>query len=435
VAGHGAQGRGAIALGDPAQLVGGVACRRHIADRQQDLDLSVQQLGPPEPLGGHGDDPADRRRGRVGPALSQPQQGQPWLRLQAPAAGLPVGVLRRREVPQGPVELRLLVEGGAGGIAVGTLRESLSCPSSLLGRLRPGPVQVQDLGPVNQALAGEGDQVRLLVAPGRQRGSPFVGAAPLQDLLAGIDHRAVHRPGDGGRQLAGHDRHHRLVQQHQALTHPGRSHRGAALDAQRERDQVTIGNAPADRDGTGRCLARAHRITGHRLPQGDRQQEIAVLGALLLVLQEAVGAGEPATGLRQLPLVDQVKGQPESAPRGPPPIAALGVELLGALQRPQAVLDLAEEIGGGRQQLQILPCQGGRSVGQRQRGIGLGPRPPPSSLAPPHQLSTTAHRALTSPAGAGSDLGSVASPVAEAHRRSWPQTMRSGRGDDTRRAP
>ena len=59
-------------------------------------------------------------------------------------------------------------------------------------------------------------------------------------------------------------------------------------------------------------------ITGHRLPHGDRQQEIAVLGALLLVLQEAVGAGEPATGLRQLPLVDQVKGQPESAPRGPP---------------------------------------------------------------------------------------------------------------------
>lgn len=84
-----------------------------------------------------------------------------------------------------------------------------------------------------------------------------------------------------------------------------------------------------------------------------------MLGALLLMLEESVGPGEPAIGLRQLPLVDQVEGQPESAPSGPPKIAALGMELLGALQRSQAVLDPTEELRGGRQQLQVLGGQGG----------------------------------------------------------------------------
>jgi hypothetical protein len=58
---------------------------------------------------------------------------------------------------------------------------------------------------------------------------------------------------------------------------------------------------------------------------------------LLLVLQQPVGPGQPAAGLRELSPVDQAEGQPERAPCGPPEVAALGVELLGALQRPQAV--------------------------------------------------------------------------------------------------
>jgi hypothetical protein len=92
----------------------------------------------------------------------------------------------------------------------------------------------------------------------------------------------------------------------------------------------------------------------------DREQQVAALGAVgRLVLQEPVGAREPAAGLRQLSPAAQVEGQPERAPRGPPTIATLGVKLLCALQRLQAVLDAAEEIGGGRQQLQVLWGQGG----------------------------------------------------------------------------
>jgi hypothetical protein len=106
-------------------------------------------------------------------------------------------------------------------------------------------------------------------------------------------------------------------------------------------------------------------IAGHHLVQRDRNHQVAVLGAFRLLLQQAVAPGEPAAGLRELPLVDQVEDQPEGVPRGPPAIATLGVELVGALQRPQTVLDPADEVRRGRQQLQILPGQGGRPVGQR----------------------------------------------------------------------
>jgi hypothetical protein len=143
--------------------------------------------------------------------------------------------------------------------------------------------------------------------------------------------------------------------------------------------------------------------------QRDREQQVAALGALPLVLQQAVGPGEPTTGLRQLPLVDQVERQPERAPRGPPRIAALGMQLLRALQRPQAILDTAEEIRRGRQQLQILRCQGGRPVGQRQRGVGVRPRQPSGSLAAPRKLTIPAHRAPLQPVPAP-HLGSVARP-------------------------
>jgi hypothetical protein len=55
--------------------------------------------------------------------------------------------------------------------------EPLERALGLLDRFQPCPVQVQKLGAVDQALAGEGDHVRLRTAPGRQRGGPFGGTA------------------------------------------------------------------------------------------------------------------------------------------------------------------------------------------------------------------------------------------------------------------
>ncbi|HET6815200.1 MAG TPA: hypothetical protein VFJ69_14560 [Actinomycetota bacterium] len=87
-----------------------------------------------------------------------------------------------------------------------------------------------------------------------------------------------------------------------------------AGDRSRSRERPTklallVGDAPADRGCLGRRPPRSRVVTGHNLPEG--------------------------------------------APGGPPEVAALGMELLGALEGRQAVLHTAEEIRGGRQQLQV----------------------------------------------------------------------------------
>jgi hypothetical protein len=149
-------------------------------------------------------------------------------------------------------------------------------------------------------------------------------------------------------------------------------------------------------------------VTGHHLLEGDRDEQVAALGAFLLMLQQTVGPGQPSAGLRQLPLVDQVERQPERAPCGPPEIAVLGMEPLGAPQGPQAVLQVAEEIGGGRQQLQVLTGQRGRAVGERQGGLGVGPRQPAGGLAATDELAIPDHPCSPPEPSPDPDPGSVA---------------------------
>jgi hypothetical protein len=94
-------------------------------------------------------------------------------------------------------------------------------------------------------------------------------------------------------------------------------------------------------------LHRLHPLRG-LLGELARSRRVRRLEAVLrLVLHEPVGPGEPTAGLRQLPLAPQVECQPERAPRGPPGLPGLGMQLLGALQRPQAVLDPADPAGAG----------------------------------------------------------------------------------------
>jgi hypothetical protein len=49
---------------------------------------------------------------------------------------------------------------------------------------------------------------------------------------------------------------------------------------------------------------------------------------------QKLGAGEPAACLSDVSPGAEVERQPERAPRGPPEIAALGMPLVRALQRP-----------------------------------------------------------------------------------------------------
>jgi hypothetical protein len=272
VVGRRAQGWCAVGADDLHQLGGGVPGRLDLAGAEHDLDLGGEQLEAPELVGRLGQGPADRRRRRIGPALCQPQQRQSGLRLAAPPAGLLVGVLRRRGLPQDPVGLGLLVAGVAGGERVGAVSEPLERALGLLDRLHPCPVQVQKLGAVDQTLAGEGDHVRLLAPPCRQRLGPLLSAAQLGDLMAELDHAAVDGAGDDGRQLAGHDRHHGLVDQGKPLMHLALVDEGAALQVPREGDQVGVTGANADHGRLCRGGPPGRVVTRRELVECDRNQ-------------------------------------------------------------------------------------------------------------------------------------------------------------------
>jgi hypothetical protein len=84
-------------------------------------------------------------------------------------------------------------------------------------------MQLHDLGAVHQALATEGDQIRLGRTPVRQRRRPLPGAAQIEDLLARLDHGAVDDPRNDWRHFAGLDGDHDLIQQRH--TRGGLTHR------------------------------------------------------------------------------------------------------------------------------------------------------------------------------------------------------------------
>ena len=220
---HRAQDVGVERLRQLSQLIAGASGLLDISDRQHDLEMRRQEPGASQPIAGRARQPADRRTRGVGASLRQPQERESWLRLASPFARGVIGVLRLRKLAAQAMDLGLLIERGAGRLALGALG-TLTGAAGFGQRVRPRSLQLQDLGTMHEAGAGKRDHVRLLLAHARERGRPFASAAQGIDLPAGVDHAAVHQPGHDRRQLVRDDSEHRLVQALQAgeRRRPGR---------------------------------------------------------------------------------------------------------------------------------------------------------------------------------------------------------------------
>ena len=81
--------------------------------------------------------------------------------------------------------------------------EPLAGELCLAHRLRPLAGELQDLGPVHQALAAVEHQLGLRRAPPAQRGRPLADPAQVEDLVAGLDDGAVDDPARDRPDLAG----------------------------------------------------------------------------------------------------------------------------------------------------------------------------------------------------------------------------------------
>ena len=103
--------------------------------------------------------PADRRERRVALPLREPKLREAGLRLPAEPARLAVRLLGRVELAAQPQELGLAVVARCPPRGSCVSIEPLARAPRLLERVRPRAAELQDLRAMDEAAAGEGDEI------------------------------------------------------------------------------------------------------------------------------------------------------------------------------------------------------------------------------------------------------------------------------------
>src|SRR5262249_25477928 len=183
-------------------------------------------------------DAADGARRGVPLSLSQAQARQPRLRLHSGAAGVAIGSLGQSEFPAQPMNLGLLVIRTACRLALDVAHATLHRAASLLDRFRPRTADLQDLGPVDEAVPGKHAELVMSVAPIGESRSPLADAVERVDPVAARDSGAIDDARHDRRELAGGGGHHRLVHQRKAAIEQALAEQRAALQIARESYEV-----------------------------------------------------------------------------------------------------------------------------------------------------------------------------------------------------
>ena len=243
---EGAQHRALVAGNDLLELVTRTTGGLDVPRREHDLDESGQEsraleLRSSVSASARG---SPRRRRRCGPGRAAAGRGP----AAAPTRSALASLYARSAPAKSPCKRRAR-PGGSGRARPpdSGLDEALARTTRLLERIPPLAVELEDLRPVHEAAPGEGDHLRLKRPPVRERPRPLARAPHLVDLLAREDHAAVDDPGDDRRQLLGRDRDHRLVEEREAVAHLTVPDQHVTLAVDREREEIAIAEALADR--------------------------------------------------------------------------------------------------------------------------------------------------------------------------------------------
>ena len=295
------------------------------------------------------------------------------MRLAAAVARGAVGGLRGGVLPPEAMQLALQVVRLRGRRRVVRQRGALPRAPRLVQRVAPRAVQLHELRAVQAARAGEAHHVRLLLAPAGQRRGPLLRAPRLVRHAAAHDHAAVDEAVDDRRQLARGDRDHRLVEQREPFGDPPALDQQDADVLRRQREQVRVAGALAERDRLGPQRDRRVRVARRHLHHAG-QLQVAALDALRrLALDEPPGAGDPAGRAGPLPADVQVDGDPERAARGAQPVAVAQMVMVGPLQPVDVLVVAPEHVRGRGQPLEVL---WGQRLGGGEGRVGLAPCAP-----------------------------------------------------------
>ena len=208
------------------------------------------------------------------------------------------------------------------------------------------------------------------------------------DLVTRLDQAAVHGAGRDWRDFVVDRAQHGFVEQAQAARGVGLIDARAPFEGQRHCDEIGFAEASTDLRRTFGQAAGVREVTADDALEGDRQQHVAVLRALLRqVVQEPVGAAQPATCLGEVALVIEMEEQPVGGSHGPSRLAAVDVALIGAPQRVEALLHLSEQKCRGRQELEVVRVQRSLAIGERQSGVRRLPIETLCGRATAHELT------------------------------------------------
>ena len=287
-------------------------------------------------------------------AQGEPEQRQAGLRLAAGFQDAAEGNLGSAEIPATKPELAELVRRLRSLAGHVELQEVGPRGLRLFLRFRPSSVEPEDFGTMDATVPSPTARQRGARAPLLETRRPFTGATNFKEVAAGADGPAVDRPGRGRLQVAGRCRRRGLVDQRPALLDLAVANQHRALRVQSECLEVSIAEPLRHLERSPQVLSRRVGVATSVRCQPVPPGEIPMLGALGLVLEQALGALVPACRHRARPRKAVVADEGKRDARGAPPVTVCHV---GAV-RPFADLDavLGRTGPGGRlaDQLQIL---------------------------------------------------------------------------------
>ena len=158
-----------------------------------------------------------------------------------------------------------------------------------------------------------------------------------------------------------------------------------ALLLARERDQVGIAEALADRGGRGRGGARGVGVAGGDVAQQRRDQQVAPLDAVLpRALERALRRARTIRPPAGLAAQQEAQADPERAAHRGQRRAGLLVEPVRALEVAPVLVLAAEHVGGGGARLEVARPERGDGG---QRVVALQPRSARAGVATTLELA------------------------------------------------
>ena len=144
---------------------------------------------------------------------------------------------------------------------------------------------------MNEALAAEGHEVGLRLAPVVQLHRPFAGAPEVEDALAGQDNGAIDDPNQNRRYIANRNADHCFIEKNGSFDGPPQFNDRLTLAEKCERQQIAVCETLGQGDGLIGCSTGRHVIASEHGDKAIQDKNVATLDTVsTMVIEMPLGA-------------------------------------------------------------------------------------------------------------------------------------------------